>query len=222
MTNKKNDIWFYNHQTKNTKRGPFSMEALCSFIIDEKIELKDVLLCQEGWPKWVHCESMPIFVEEFQKAIKSRIYTLPSIDQIEDEDEIPPILPEMISSVNKVENKVENKEEKGSERRKHQRYDIALKVVFISGKKSFRTKTSDLSLGGLKIVDKLPKCYFDRKIEVFLSSPDLKVSIKFEAELIANKSTSTHVKFSCKDDIRLKQLENWLQSVSRIQLKKTA
>lgn len=200
----KNELWFFYHRINKIKQGPFPLEALCSFLINEKVELEHVLLCQSGWQEWKKSQDIPSFLNQYQKSLKLKDDHLPSLENLEEDDEeLPPMIPK-----------------NNSEKRKHPRVMIELKVVFIIEKKSFRTKTLDLSLGGLKIVDPLPDMYFNRPIQVFLSSPDLKISIKFEAELLPNTSSSTHIQFTAKNEIGLKHLEAWLISVSDHQSQK--
>lgn len=208
--NDKNELWFFYHRVKKTKLGPFPLEALCTFLINEKIELDHVLLCQSGWPKWKKGIDLSPFLNQYQKCLREKDDVLPSTEDYEDIEELPPTIPLAINPIKQNDH----------EKRKHPRVAIELKVVFIVEKKSFRTRTFDLSLGGLKIVDPLPEFYFNRQIQVFLSSPDLKISIKFEAELLANTSSLTHLQFSSKNDIGLKHLEAWLMSISDSQARK--
>ncbi len=98
--------------------------------------------------------------------------------------------------------------------RKHPRVELELKVIFVADKKTFRTKTKDLSLGGIQIADALPESFFNKNIQVFISSQDLKVSIKFEAVLLPNRSSTKFIQFLSQTEGSLKFLESWLNSVS--------
>ena len=99
-------------------------------------------------------------------------------------------------------------------KRKHPRLELELKVIFVADKKTFRTKSKDLSLGGIQITDALPESFFNKNIQVFISSPDLKISIKFEAILLPNRTSSKFVQFISQTEGSLKFLESWLSSVA--------
>ena len=247
----KKELWFYYNKLTKVKLGPFSINALCTLLIDEKIDIDNVVLCQSGWKKWENALQLPNFLNQYQEHFKALRDLLPALDfeddflpAIDESVEVPPLFPKTIQKVEfaPVINKVQviteapvveiasiiavapivnDSKEKG-ELRKHPRVPIELKIVFIFEKKTFRTRTLDLSLGGVKIVDPLPECYFDRTIQVFLSSPDQKISIKFEAELVSNTKSLTQLQFSSKSEVGLKHLEAWLIAVSDNQTKKVA
>lgn len=111
---------------------------------------------------------------------------------------------------------VNNDEEEESHwisKRKHPRFKIELKVVIISQDKTFRTKTKDLSLGGMKTYDALPEHFTKNPVDVFISSPDFKISIKFTAEVVSDKKTHCHIKFIENSQHSIKELETWLSQL---------
>lgn len=92
---------------------------------------------------------------------------------------------------------------------------LELKVTFILNNKTFRTKTKHLSLEGIMIKDTLPEHFREEEFEIYISSPDLQLSIKFQAKFEDDSS----IKFSSKNDIGLKHLDSWM---NKIPLKKSA
>lgn len=266
--NTKIELWFFYNLLTKTKLGPFSIEALCTLLINEHVQLNHVLLCQPGWKEWTRGLELPIFIKHYQEILQVTENFLPPLGEYEldpvpeknnEDKELPPPflgtdhkiqvnneiqpiiensptekkevknLPPPLSKmplkikydekikseiVNEIINKNKNESKTDStNRRKHQRVDIELKAVFILNKKSFRTKTVNLSLGGVQIVDPLPDMYFNQKIEIYLSSPDLKISIKFQTELVANMSSHTKLKFTSQNEIGFRYIEAWLLSV---------
>ncbi len=235
--NEKKEVWYFYNQLNKSKLGPFPIQELCSLLIQEKIEVDKILLCQPGWKKWEKVELHPSFLEEYNLQLTPLIDDeLPPIDELDDDglpkieneefNNLPPQIPTSLI-IKKVQidpetiQPIEVKKTR-EELRKHPRVSLELKIVFIIDKKSFRTKTLDVSLGGVKIVDPLPECYFDTTIQVFLTSPDQKFSIKFEAELLSNTLSKTHLQFNSKSSTALKHLEAWLIAVNEKQTKKTA
>jgi hypothetical protein len=208
MSVEKKDLWYYYHAKIKKRLGPFSTEALCNHLLKEQVELEHIMLCQTGWKNWKCGLNVPEFISFFQNELASFDNLLPPIIETETQAEVQ-IKPDIIASPAK----------ENINKRKHARVELELKVVFISGKKTFRTKTVDLSLGGIKTIDPLPEIYFNTPIEVFISSPDLKISIKFSAILVANANSSTHIQFTGGNDIGQKHLESWLNSVYKNQAK---
>jgi hypothetical protein len=235
--NEKKEVWYFYNQLNKSKLGPFPIQELCLLLIKEKIEIDKILICQPGWKKWEKAEQQPSFLEEYNLQMNPlQEEDLPPIDEL-DEDGLPKIeieelsnlppqipsnlLPKKVQIDPEIIQPIEVKKTR-EELRKHPRVSLELKIVFIIDKKSFRTKTLDVSLGGVKIVDPLPECYFDTTIQVFLTSPDQKFSIKFEADLLSNTTSKTHLQFNSKSSMALKHLEAWLIAVNEKQNKKTA
>lgn len=213
------DLWFFYNTSTKEKMGPFSMDSLCAFIISNKIEPDQINLAQPDWTKWKKAVDVIEFLKKHKLPPEEAIYNLPLIEELADElemnEEPPELPPEFLQKAAPAPVISIADTESWENRRKHQRFSIELKAIFIVDKKSFRTKTENLSLGGIKIVDPLPECYFNKKIQIYLSSQDLKFSIKFEANLIQNNKTQTHIKFISQNDLASKHLNAWLQAISQ-------
>lgn len=238
MNTKFNDIWFYYLKTIKIKVGPLKLDELCDQLISQKIELEQAFFAQSGWPKWKNGLDIPVIVTKYQTLLEEKNNSLPPIEEdcvppIEEECLPPPVLPMPLGQVF-FENKKVIKQQaqpvvpnskSWTESRKHPRVEMELKAIFVVDKKSFRTKTINLSLGGIKITDPLPDIYFDREIQVFLSSMDLKFSIKFTAKLAGNKSSGNQIQFTSENEAGIKHLEAWLLTMNDKQdqiIKKTA
>jgi hypothetical protein len=189
--------------------GPITMESLCFYLINSKFDFENILICQTGWKQWKKALEVPEFINQKQKMLVDLEDSLPPIEESPVAEEIPPFIPQIVP-IEKKENRV------------HPRAIIELKVVFITGNKSFRTKTKNVSLGGLKIVDPLPGYYFGKLVEIYLSSPDQKFFIKLKATILENEKSLTHIKFQSKNDIGFKHLSSWLESATNQYIKKSA
>lgn len=229
MSENGNGLWFYYYKDKKVKIGPIHLDVLCAELVNKKIELDQIYLAQSKWPQWKNGIEVPEFVKLYQDITEEAASSPPLFD-----DELiflPPIdtkeattsnlslvsveaTIEDKNSINKPNLMNELRNNKQIESRKHPRVSMELKAIFVVDKKSFRTKTINLSLGGIKITDPLPKIYFDREIEVYLSSLDLKFSIKFVAILAGNKSTGQQIQFTRKNDAGIKHLEAWILTLN--------
>lgn len=212
MSEKVSDLWFYYLKSIKVKIGPLKLDTMCSQLVNKNIKLEEIFLAQSGWPKWKIALDVPIFVTVFNDLLENEKNSLPPIEG-ECLSPPPSLLPQNQDN------------HKWTESRKHPRVTMELKAIFVVEKKSFRTKTINLSLGGIKITDSLPAIYFDREIQVFLSSSDLKFSIKFTAELAGNKSSGNQIQFTNQNDLGIKHLEAWLLNMEQKQnllIKKTA
>ena len=107
------------------------------------------------------------------------------------------------------------------ERRRHPRFKIELKVIIVVGSKSFRTKTKDLSLGGLKLAEKIPENLNDKIGDVYIFSLDQKFSIKFQA-LIQLDAKRDRVKFEAQSQESMLHLEKWINNFQELGIKKIA
>ncbi len=250
MNKVQSDLWFFYEKVDKKRLGPFSIDSLCKHFISNQLDLDQICLARPGWDGWKNCLDIPDFITRYQSYFKDDDYDLPPIEadtaivenklqsEINFAEDLPPQLPIkpalklpprpleiLVKEVKVVEQLHPEIEKNVIDKRKHPRFDMELKAVFIVDKKSFRTKTLNISLGGIKIVDALPDYYFNRQIQVYLSSSDLKFSIKFEAELVHSKNSLSQIQFMSQNEISTKHLESWLQSMYQGQkmiTKKTA
>ena len=206
MSNNSPGNWYFYHKQEKAKFGPLTLQSLCSFLITNNIGLEDVFLCKKGWPKWKMGLETEEFIVEYKIQFEINNELPPMLDD-PSEDAMPPAIPTIINKAPEIPKEKLNL-------RKHPRHEIELKVIFVADKKTFRTKTKDLSLGGIQITDAVPESFFNKNIQVFISSQDLKISIKFEAILLPNRSSTKFIQFVSQTEGSLKFLESWLNSVS--------
>ena len=204
MSNNTTELWYFYHKLEKAKFGPLTLVSLCTFLISHNIGLDEVFLCQKDWKKWKKGLETEDFVAEYKFQLEKDNDFLPIIDDIEEDSLINPPPTPIDSTKDWVSV------------RKHPRLELELKVIFVADKKTFRTKSKDLSLGGIQITDPLPESFYNKNIQVFISSPDLKISIKFEAILLPNKTSTTQIKFVSQNEGSLQFLEKWLSSVQNI------
>jgi hypothetical protein len=204
------DTWYFFHKLSKKILGPFTADFLTTLMIDNNFNFQQIFICKPGWKKWSCSQN----VTEFKILLDSSNEEDVDLNEFLEEPQ-----QEIESSNNEV---IDDENKDWTKFREHPRVTMELKIIFVSGKKSFRTKTIDLSLGGVKTSDPLPEAYLNQELDVFLSSPDLKLSIRFKAELISCKDSLSRLKFTEKNDIGLKHLENWINTVNEKQIKKIA
>lgn len=106
-----------------------------------------------------------------------------------------------------------------ADRRLFPRVEIRLKVVIVSGSKSFRGFTQDASLGGVLLENKIPFELSKKSCHVFLSSSDDEHAIEFRARIIADRDNPRRIAFEEANEKFKKRLQMWLQ---KTEVKKAA
>ncbi len=109
-----------------------------------------------------------------------------------------------------------------SEKRMHPRFDIRLRVIIKSGKNTFLTYTSDVSLGGLSLVNDVPQYIFNAEAEIYITAPDQKNNIMLICSPVASKLGKTRLMFTKIDESKQKVLATWLHHVIKPNLKSTS
>ncbi len=97
------------------------------------------------------------------------------------------------------------------DRRKHPRVGLRLKVVIVSGTRSFRTTTRDISLGGLCLAHAVPWSVQNRVCRVFITDRQGKHSIEFRATLLEDLQDRRRLAFSEGDERFKDRLQDWIE-----------
>ncbi len=103
--------------------------------------------------------------------------------------------------------------EKPVERRTQPRFRLEFRVILVCGTKSFRTHTSNISLGGMQVKNKVPAEMFNQACRVFVGSPDLNENIEFDCVLLGDKNRSTSLKFVQCNEVAISRLKAWIKQV---------
>jgi hypothetical protein len=105
------------------------------------------------------------------------------------------------------------KEKEYANRRQHPRFDIRLRVIIKSGKKTFMTYTRDVSLGGLSLVADVPDYIFNSEAEIYITAPDNKNNLKLICSPVASKLGKSRLMFTQIEEGKQKVLATWLHHV---------
>jgi hypothetical protein len=148
--------WFLFKGATNEQLGPMAFDefrAAASHLTPS--EVRSAFAWQSGWPDWRPLEDVAAEMKELNGAL-------------------PPGPPKKPVVAAKKE-----KRSSGEERRVHERYDADLNAVILSKGKVYRTKTENISAGGIRLKDALPK-ELDGEASVILTKGDkhLKAKVK--------------------------------------------
>jgi len=108
------------------------------------------------------------------------------------------------------------------ERRKDRRFMAEFRVVVAVGEKIFRTTSTDISLGGMRVKHPIPDVLLNQVCRVYVGSPDLKENIQFHCVITANPKTEFRVRFKNPDPVSLQRLEAWIKTQAGEQTKAAA
>ncbi len=226
-------VWFIFDTKLKAPMGPFDSTSAINYISQQKLNLAEVKVCQRGWKSWKLAVEAPDFLQNYSQNLSD----LPSFPEISDEASqvtVTHSAPEPSTEVNAAEpdnvvslqnikkNKVakeiqqevqkETKNLRPEEKRKYVRIDIRLKATFIFEQKTFRTFTKNVSEGGILLEENLPQHLNDKKLEVFLTSPDQKINIKLKAHILKNDKVSKHIQFVDLSEKNVVLLQSWLKN----------
>jgi hypothetical protein len=99
------------------------------------------------------------------------------------------------------------------ERRSSPRLAGRLRVVVVSGRVVFRTFSYDISEGGIRLEKPVPPELVSSVVDIFVSSPEYKSSLRFKARLIPDQADAFRFQFIAQGaEVHL--LTQWVQSLN--------
>jgi hypothetical protein len=102
-----------------------------------------------------------------------------------------------------------------NDKRRWPRYEARLRVVVISGNRSFRSFTRNISRGGLLLEHVIPQELLERACRVIIGSTDLKENIEFDARLAGDPQNPRAVEFYEGKDFFIRKLDTWLEDLRK-------
>jgi hypothetical protein len=108
----------------------------------------------------------------------------------------------------------------GAERRIQHRFEVDLRIILISKGKSFRSISKDVSLGGMKLKNKIPPEFTGEKCIAYISNLDSKENIEVTCQVFSDPKDPCRLQFADAQTEQLKLLNQWL--ISNESLKKSA
>jgi len=177
---------------------PLDTAAARSFVAQLDASEKEFwFLWRDGYPDWVKV-SDPHDLAEFQNASPPSVMASSAIARA-------------IAGLMK---------DPGKDRRKHERLALRLKVVILTeDKKTFRSFTKDVSLGGLLLENPLPWPVPEQACEVFIAAPGEVEAIQFRAKILSDLKNPLRIEFQDCDKVFLEKLNQWIAAVAQKSLK---
>lgn len=96
------------------------------------------------------------------------------------------------------------------ERRKHTRFNTEFRVILISGSSSFRSSSKDISLGGMKLKEKIPSAFLGGKCVAYISHKDMRENIEVLCDVIGEPQSLFRIRFREVEPSRLARLKEWI------------
>lgn len=100
--------------------------------------------------------------------------------------------------------------EKKNGKRRHSRYKLDFRIILVSGGRSFRTLSADISVGGMLLKQKVPASMLNQICTVFIGSRKASENIELRARIIGDPTNPCRVTFVDCDHQSLKRLEQWI------------
>ncbi|MCM2280046.1 MAG: PilZ domain-containing protein [Oligoflexia bacterium] len=100
--------------------------------------------------------------------------------------------------------------ERKSGNRRYQRYNVEFRVILVSGSRSFRTFSSNVSVGGMLLRQKVPVPMLNQICRVFIGSTTSNENIELSCKVIGDPTNPRRLTFGECDPASLKRLENWI------------
>jgi hypothetical protein len=108
----------------------------------------------------------------------------------------------------------------GAERRIQHRFEVDLRIILISKGKSFRSISKDVSLGGMKLKNKIPPEFTGEKCVAYISNLDSKENIEVTCQVFSDPKDPCRLQFADAQAEQLQLLNQWL--IANESLKKIA
>ncbi len=94
--------------------------------------------------------------------------------------------------------------------RKHQRFKRRFRVMLVSDNRTFRTFSSDVSLGGFRLEKKVPGNIIGRACRVLIGRMDNRENIELHCELLGDTQEPERAKFVGLNQQSLEILQRWI------------
>jgi hypothetical protein len=98
------------------------------------------------------------------------------------------------------------------DRRSHRRTKVRLNVVICREKEVFHACTTDISVGGMRLANPIPRSFMFHTCRVIICSADGKLNVEFEAMILEASINGSRIMFNNMSAASLTKLKEWLDS----------
>lgn len=99
-------------------------------------------------------------------------------------------------------------------KRKHQRFEMRLRVIIRNEQLTFRTFSKDISLGGISLENAVPEHLFETGCHIFIAGPDGNENLRFDLGP-TSRNDLRYFSFSTLEQKFLQKLAGWLEKNGR-------
>lgn|GEM_PF-5765079 len=103
-------------------------------------------------------------------------------------------------------------------RRQHDRYPIKMRVIIRSKEITFRTFTTNISLGGVALEHPIPEELINSECQILIAGNDVQENIRFTIKLVKSKDGS-RFRFDKEERATVQKLQSWIERFVKSQSK---
>lgn len=222
--------WIYNNK-KNIKHDKIEISQ-CAEVLSQitESELGNWFAWQKGWQNWKPVQEVPELMQLYKISEEPPPFPPPP-----PEEEPPAFVMENVSVTIQepvVLHKIEIPEElktsaqlsekpteppaaavevKKEDLRKHPRYNIRFKVIIENDIITFRSFTSNISLGGIALEHSIPEKMLSSDCKIYISDLDNSETIMFKIKPIRRGTDYKYFNFEGLDEYFTQKLDAWLK-----------
>ena len=227
--------WIYNNK-KNIKHDKIEISQ-CAEVLSQitESELGNWFAWQKGWQNWKPVQEVPELMQLYKISEEPPPFPPPPpedeppafvMENVSVATQEPVVLqkievPESLKVTEKIaESPAEKPTEKPTEKpveikkedlRKHPRYNIRFKVIIENDIITFRSFTSNISLGGIALEHSLPEKMLSSDCKIYISDLDNSETIMFKIKPIRRGNDHKYFSFEGLDEYFTQKLDAWLK-----------
>lgn len=107
-------------------------------------------------------------------------------------------------------------------KRRFVRYALEFRVILVSGGRTFRTHSSDVSIGGMQLKRRIPQCMLEKECRIFVATDKMEENIELTCRIIGDSTNPCRINFAGSDASSLKKLEQWILQANELLARETA
>lgn len=209
--------WLYNNKT-GKKHDKLTLSECGDVLLSlSEKDLSSWFAWQKSWANWRPVKDVPDLMSLYQVSEEPppppppMMEEPPTFNLNEEEETVKIDLNELEKKANTDHHPDPNHP---ANRRRHPRFNIRFKVIIESDVLTFRSFTSNISLGGLALEHSLPDKLLSNDCKIYISDLDNSETIMFNIKPVKHGSDLKYFSFENLDDYYQRKLENWLANHS--------
>lgn len=193
---------------------PLPVKAAESTFEDEKTPQENPYFLEDYQPK-----SGPILVPIDPPSEIAEVIT--AVTEVSQSNEIKnpvtdsPLAPSEPTSPTLHAVQTQEKPKTSPQNRKHERFDLRLRVILRSQQITFRTFSKNISLGGIATEHPIPRDLINEDCTIYIANPDGQENIKFNVKFATERQDTKYFYFTEISPNTQDKLQNWIDKFSK-------